>query len=90
MGLHQSFRFRYAARDDVRVFLRGFSHTVDVKDQHDFFVFTSRGDAKPFEMDFELVEDGLKSNRGGEYFWFLGFFVESLTGQFGCVEIEDV
>ena len=90
MGLHQTFRFHHGASDDVRTFLRSFSHTVDIDDREDFFVFASRGDAKPFSMDFELVPEGLKSNRAGEYFWFLGVFVESLTGQFGAVEIADV
>jgi hypothetical protein len=90
MGLRQTFRFRKGTSEDIRVFLRSFSHTVDVEDRHDFFVFNSRGEVKPFSMDFELVPAGLKSDRAGEYFWFLGFFVESLTGQFGAVEIEDV
>ena len=90
MGLRQTYRFQYASGDDVRTFLSSFSHTVDIDDRRDFFVFTSRGDVSPFSMDFELVPEGLKSERAGEYFWFLGVFVESITGHFGPVEIEDV
>jgi len=89
MGLHQTFRFQHGTKDDVRAFLHSFSHAVDVEDRQDFFVLTSRGDAETFSMDFELVPEGLKSNRAGEYFWFLGVFVEALTGRFGAVEIED-
>jgi hypothetical protein len=87
MGLRQTFRFE-ANASEVREFLRGLSAVVDVDDRGDFFVFRSRG-APEFVFDCELVPGGLKSDRAGDYFSFLGLFVEQLTGRFGKVEIED-
>jgi len=52
-------------------------------------LFSERVKAPRFEFDCELVPGGLRSDRGGEYFSFLGFFLEQLTGQFGRVEVED-
>ena len=52
------------------------------------FVIRPRS-APAFTFDFELIEGGLRSDRTGEYFWFLGYFLETLTGRFGKVEIED-
>jgi hypothetical protein len=88
MGLRQTFRFE-ASESEVREFLRGLSSVVDVDDRGDFFVFRPR-EAPEFVFDCELIPGGLKSDRAGEYFNFLGFFVEQLTGQFGKVEVEDV
>ena len=88
MGLRQTSRFE-ATADEIRAFLRGLSAVVEVEDRGDFFVFRAR-EGPTFEFDCELVPGGLKSDRAGEYFSFLGLFVESLTGQFGKVEVEDV
>jgi hypothetical protein len=88
MGLRQTFLFE-ARAEEVRSFLRGLSEVVDVEDRSDFFVFRPR-EGPAFEFDCELVPGGVRSERAGEYFWFLGFFVEKLTGQFGKVQVEDV
>jgi len=88
MGLRQTFRFE-ASSDEIRAFLRGLSAVVEVEDRGDFFVFRPREGPK-FEFECELVSGGLKNDRAGEYFSFLGFFLEQLTGQFGRVEVDDV
>jgi len=43
-------------------------------------------------MSFEIVvtNEGFYTHRSGDYFLFLGFFIEQLTGEFGCISIEDV
>lgn len=88
MGLQQHFRFKYAAASEVRTFLRSLSKDVNVEDKGEFFVFTPiSGDA--FTFDCEVLPSGLLSDRGGNYFTFLGKFIEALTGQFGPVQIED-
>ena len=87
MGLRQTFRFD-ASASEVREFLRGLSAAVDVDDRGDFFVLRSRVTPE-FVFACELIRGGLKSERTGVYFSFLGFFVEQLTGHFGKVEVED-
>jgi hypothetical protein len=88
MGLRQTFRFHYASSAEVGAFLRGFASEFEVDDRGEFFVFRPRT-GPPFTFDCELVAEGLRSDRAGNYFEFLGMFVEALTGQFGKVEIED-
>jgi hypothetical protein len=90
MGLHQEFRFKHNSPEDVRIFLRRLSGTAVVDDRNDFFVFSQLPGAPEFTFDCELIECGFRSERGGEYFHFLGVFLESLTGAFGAVEVEDI
>jgi hypothetical protein len=54
-----------------------------------FFVFSQIAGEAPFTFDCELASEGIYSERAGEYFKFLGVFVEALTGRFGRVEMED-
>jgi hypothetical protein len=89
MGLHQSFRFKHQSANEVRAFLRELSTVAVLDDRGDFFVFSQLPGQPPFTFDCELVADGLRSERGGEYFAFLGLFVEALTGKFGRLEVED-
>jgi len=44
----------------------------------------------PFQFHCVIVLGGINVNRAGEYFEFLGMFVEALTGEFGKVIVEDV
>jgi hypothetical protein len=88
MGLRQQFRFKYSASADVQAFLRALSHSAVVDDREQFFVFTPLA-GPSFTFDCELIPAGLLSERAGEYYWFLGLFLEALTGTFGPVEVED-
>jgi len=90
MGLRQEFRFKFGTPDEVQKFLRGLSDVATVDDRSDFFVFSQLPGQSEFTFDCELTETGLISDRAGEYFSFLGLFLENLTGQFGSVEVEDV
>lgn len=90
MGLHQYFRFQHASPETVREFLRGLSDSAVLHEQPEFFVFTQKPGQPAFSFDCELIPEGLRSDRAGAYFAFLGIFVEALTGAFGVVEVEDV
>ena len=90
MGLRQTFRFKFSAEEDVRSFLRTLSQSAVVDDRTDFFVFSQLPGQPDFTFDCELVPEGLHSERGGNYLEFLGLFIEAITGQFGCVEVEDL
>jgi hypothetical protein len=61
---------------------------VYVEDKQDSIVFKPlRGEA--FTFDCEISPNGLYSERSGNYFNFLGMFIEALTGQLGLIKIED-
>ncbi len=90
MGLHQSFHFNLTSPEEVREFLRGLVEVAALQERGDFFVFSRLPGEAPFTFDCELVPEGLNSERAGEYFTFLGLFVEALTGRFGRVEIDDL
>jgi hypothetical protein len=89
MGLRQTFRFTHASPEEVRAFLRGLGEVASLEDRREFFVFSQLPGEMPFTFDCEVVAEGLHSERSGEYFRFLGLFVEALTGTFGRVEVED-
>ena len=88
MGLRQVFRFHADVPSEVAAFLRGFSSQVQVEDRGEFFAFRPRA-GPDFLFDCALIPGGLLCERSGEYFHFLGLFLEALTGQFGKVEVED-
>ena len=86
--MRQDFRFKFDSTDEVRQFLRSLSGVAKIDDREEFFVFTELK-GKSFSFDCELQPFGLRTNRGGNYFEFLGQFLEGLTGEFGAVEVED-
>lgn len=87
--MNQTFLFSHASTDDVVQWLRGFESVASINERPGFFVFEQLQGQASFTFDCEVVEGGLKSKRSGEYFAFLGMFVEALTGQFGAVVIAD-
>ena len=88
MGLRQDFRFRFESAADVEQFLQGLSDTYSVESRNGFFLIC--GKSKPhFTFDASIEDFGLRSDRAGNYFEFLGILVERLTGQFGSLKIED-
>ena len=90
MGLRQSFRFQFQSEDEVRSFLRSFSQGAVVTESANFFVFSQLSGNPEFTFDCELVANGLNCDRAGNYFPFLGEFVEAITSHFGQVEVEDL
>lgn len=90
MGIRQRFSFQRTSEAEVCEFLRGLALCATVQERPGFFVFTEQGGEPAFSFDCEITSEGLLSERAGEYFAFLGIFVEALTGRFGAVEVEDV
>ena len=88
MGLRQHFQFSSTSPEAVLEVLRGFSEVANLHERSGFVVFSQR-DGAEFSFDCELVDGGIVSERAGEYFPFLGMFVEALTGAFGVVTVED-
>ena len=90
MGFSQDFRFKYESHSQVQDFLRTqFDNVANVDERGDFFVYTSK-DGPKFTFDCMIMPFGIRSDRAGEYFSFLGMFIEALTGEFSTVEVEDV
>ena len=89
MVLHQEFRFEFESQERVASFLRGLGGAVLVDDRGDFFVYRQLPGQDEFEFDCAIIPTGLLSNRSGQYFEFVGLFVEALTGEFGAVTVED-
>jgi hypothetical protein len=91
MPVQQDFRFRYDEPEDVRSFLRTFAGSMARIDERadDFFVFSAPVGLPAFSVDFWLQPWGLRSLRSGNYFEFLGFFLEAITGHFGPLIVED-
>ena len=90
MGLRQNFRFAFESPDVVRQHLRELAAMASLDERADeFFVFSQRAGDPEFAFDCELTQNGIRSERAGEYFTFLGTIVESLTGRFGPLTVED-
>lgn len=91
MGLRQSFLFEHASTDDVCAFLGELAAlaVLESRDEH-FFLFSQQPGEAPFSFECEIVAGGIHSSRAGDYFAFLGAFVEALTGAFGRVAVEDL
>ncbi len=89
MGLRQHFRFIAKSESKVQSFLRGSNSVALVEDRGEFFVFRNRPEDPPFEFDCAIVPGGIESERSGQYFQFLGMFIEAITGEFGPVVVED-
>jgi hypothetical protein len=90
MGLRQRFSFQRASEAEVCEFLRGLASNATLQERPGFFVFTEQGNEPAFSFDCEVSAEALVSERAGEYFAFLGVFIEALTGRFGAVEVKDI
>ena len=90
MGLRQTFQFKADSPEVVRCFLRSLAPLASLDERApEFFVFTHADGEPEFTFDCELTSQGIISERAGEYFGFLGRFVEALTSHFGAVAMED-
>lgn len=90
MGLHQSFRFKVSDGVDPRAFLLGLAEIAKIEVRSTgLFVLTELPGQAPFVFDVGIENGRFLTSRSGDYFAFLGMFVEAMTGEFGAVEIED-
>ncbi len=88
MSLSQDFHFTYRSPSQVEEFLHTFDNVANVDDRGEFFGFTAKAGPR-FTFDCVITPFGLRTDRAGEYFTFLGQFIEALTAKFGRVEVED-
>lgn len=88
MGLRQTFRFSAQSETLVEEFLRGLGEVADLDEERERFFFTSKAGKPPFHFYCAIVQGGIDVDRSGEYFKFLGVFVEALTGEFGRITVE--
>jgi hypothetical protein len=73
--------------DDLDSLLRGLSSFATFRDGTAFYFYSQLPDQPEFEFDCELIQGGLITSRKGEYFSFLGHFIDALTSRFGTLEI---
>jgi hypothetical protein len=90
MGLRQSFRFSAQSETLVEQLLCHLGTVASLDEERERFLFTNPPDESPFEFHCVIVQGGIDVDRAGEYFKFLGVFVEALTGEFGPVTVEDL
>jgi hypothetical protein len=89
MGLRQQFRFSAQSESLVEQFLRSLAEVAALDEVRESFLFTGQANEPPFEFHCIIVQGGIDVARAGEYFKFLGMFIEALTGEFGLVTVED-
>ena len=89
MGLRQHFKFSAQSETLVKVFLRQLGNIALLDEKRESFSFTGQSTESPFEFHCVIIQGGISVNRSGEYFKFLGIFIEALTGEFGPVTVED-
>ena len=89
MGLRQQFRFSAQSETLVEQFLRGLAELAALNEERERFLFTGISGGQPFEFHCVIVQGGIDVNRAGQYFEFLGVFVEGFTGEFGQLTVED-
>lgn len=89
MVLRQKFRFSAQSETMVEEFLRGLGQGFTLDEERESFLFSGLSHEQPFEFHCVIVQGGIDVHRAGQYFEFLGMFVEGLTGEFGPVLMED-
>ncbi|WP_115720223.1 hypothetical protein [Gallaecimonas mangrovi] len=90
MGLAQNIRLEdKVSCDQASLFLDNLCTGLQFKkSDNKWIVHSMHGEQMSFEI--VVIDEGFYTHRSGDYFLFLGFFIEQLTGEFGCISIEDV
>ena len=89
MGLRQQFRFSAHSETLVEEFLRRLGEVAPLDEEREHFLFSNPPHKPIFTFHCVVVQGGIDVDRAGEYFEFLGVFIEALTGEFGSVTVED-
>ena len=89
MGLAQTITFDCQSTSEIEDFIAQLERSVALrKSSNGWLVISFERDSFNFEI---IVKDNaLYTHRSGNYFAFLGFLIEQLTGKFDKVVIEDV
>ena len=67
--------------------LRGLASFATLEEGTAFYFYSELPGQPAFKFECELVTGGLITSRNGDYYWFLGHFVDALTSRFGALEI---
>jgi hypothetical protein len=79
--------FNYESPEELDRTLRGLSSFATCGAESAFYFFSQRLGEPEFQFDCELISGGLITSREGEYFSFLGRFIDALTFRFGALEL---
>ncbi|RYG12919.1 MAG: hypothetical protein EON92_06980, partial [Burkholderiales bacterium] len=74
--------------NEVDQTLRSLSGVANCHAESAFYFFSQREGEPEFKFDCEIITGGLITDREGEYFAFLGHFVDTLTRRFGVLEFR--
>ena len=88
MGLKQDFKFQFNSTQELKDFIMAFSANYLVEEFEEYYVISPKENSS-FTFHVSIESHGFTSDRAGEYFKFLGIFIEELTGTFGEILIED-
>jgi len=67
--------------------LLGLASVATLREGTAFYFYSQLPGQPEFQFDCELVSGGLITSRTGEYFFFLGHFIDALTSRFGTLEL---
>jgi hypothetical protein len=87
MELRQTFRFSAQSETLVEEFLRGLGEVADLDEKRERFLFKNKTGELPFQFHCVIVQGGIDAERTGDFFKFLGVFVEALTSAFGTITV---
>jgi len=73
--------------EDLDRLLRGLASFATLREGTAFYFYSQLEGEPEFQFDCELITGGLITSRKGEYFPFLGRFIDALTSRFGTLEI---
>jgi hypothetical protein len=79
--------FECDSHEDLDSLLRGLVAVATFREETAFYFYSQLPGQPEFQFDCELIEGGLITSREGEYFPFLGYFIDALTRRFGSLEI---
>ncbi|RNC84755.1 MAG: hypothetical protein ED557_07190 [Balneola sp.] len=83
----QYFLFNNASISEKKDFINTVSENFLVSIKNEGFLITNKHEDFTF---FVAIEDyGFYTSRTGNYFYFLGLFIEEATGRFGDIRIKD-
>ena len=89
MGLAQVLITENGDSQKLEEFIDSLSNVVSLKKTETSWIISEFENQK-FKFEIKLITDGYYTHRSGNYFAFLGFFIEALTANFGRVSVEDV
>ncbi|WP_163933106.1 hypothetical protein [Paraferrimonas sp. SM1919] len=89
MGLAQSIKFQYSDSDSLAVFLDCLCEGTTYSKNNSVWL-VSEFESNQMSFEISITENGFIVHRAGDYFSFLGFLIEQVTGKYGTLSIEDL